>query len=131
MKSSRPDHAVGRFAIIFVGDVDISANDRGGRRMSSIGQSQDTTPATPVSEKRRQPMVAAQRAEQGLVSGALPNDAETGTTDDNDLSSWHDDRSRKIDRLSHEWACHKGTLSDNDAPREKGALHDKRPLHDK
>jgi hypothetical protein len=99
--------------------------------MSSIGQSQDTTPATPVSEKRRQPMVAAQRAEQGLVSGALPNDAETGTTDDKDLSSWHDDRSRKIDRLSHEWACHKGALSDNDAPREKGALRDKRPLHDK
>src|SRR5258708_19114592 len=75
-------------------------------------------------------LMPAQRAEEGLVSGTLPNDAETGTTDDKDLSSWHGDRPRKNDRLSHEWACHKGTLSDNDAPREKGLLYEEGPLRE-
>ncbi len=64
------------------------------------------------------------------MSGTLPNDVETGTTDDKDLSPWHDDRPRKNDRLSHEWACHKGTLNDNDAPREKGLLHEEGPLRE-
>jgi hypothetical protein len=82
-------------------------------------------------------LVAAQRAEEGLVSGTLPNHAETGTTDDKDLSPWHDDRPHENDWLSHEWGCHKGTLNDNDAPREKGLLHEEgplrkeRPLHEK
>ena len=76
-----------------------------------------------------------QRAEEGLGRGTLPNDSETGAPDDKDLLTWHDYRSRENDRLSHEWACHEGTLDDNavheERPlREEGALHEERPLCD-
>jgi len=74
-------------------------------------------------------LVAAQRAEEGLVSGTLPNHDETGATDDEDLSPWHDDWSRENDRLSGEWQCYEGTL-DDDALREEGPLHEERPRHE-
>ena len=66
------------------------------------------------------------------MSGTLPNDAETGSIDDKDLSPRHDDRPRENDRLPHERACHDGTLNDNDAPREEGLLHEEPSplLHD-
>jgi hypothetical protein len=66
------------------------------------------------------------------MNGTLPKDAETGATGDKDLSPRHDDRLRENDRLCHEWACHEGTLNDNNAPREEGPrLHEEGPLDEK
>jgi hypothetical protein len=76
-------------------------------------------------------LVAAQCAEQGPMSGTLPNHDEAGATDDKDLSPWYDYRPRENDRLSGEWACHEGTL-DDDALREEGPLlHKEGPLPEK
>jgi hypothetical protein len=69
-------------------------------------------------------LVAARCAEEGLVSGTLPNHDETGATDDNDLSPWYDHRPRENDRLSGEWACHEGTLDDDDTLHEEGTRDD-------
>jgi hypothetical protein len=73
-------------------------------------------------------LVPAQRAEEGLVSGTLPNHDGTGATDDKDLSPWYDHRPCENDRLSGEWACHEGTRDDDNALCEEGPLHEERPL---